>query len=77
MFIFFVIVTVAAGFFIYIEKHGTTDVAGADIDISAGQAILMDEKTGKLLASMFSLFAMFLVTFLQSNTGTPAVQTIS
>ena len=36
MFIFAVILAVAAGFAIYIERHGAADVLGTDVGISAG-----------------------------------------
>ena len=49
MFIFAVILTVAAGFAIYIERHGAADVLGTDVGISAGQAILIDGESGKVL----------------------------
>ena len=49
MFIFAVILAVAAGFAIYIERHGTADVLGTDVGISAGQAILIDGESGKVL----------------------------
>lgn len=49
MFIFTVIIIVAAGFAIYIERHGTADVLGTDVGISAGQAILIDGERGKVL----------------------------
>lgn len=49
MFIFAVILVVAAGFAIYIERHGAADVLGTDVGISAGQAILIDGESGKVL----------------------------
>ena len=48
-FIFTVIIVVAAGFAIYIDRHGTADVLGTDVGISAGQAILIDGGSGKIL----------------------------
>ena len=48
-FIFAVIIVVAAGFAIYIDRHGTADVLGTDVGISAGQAILIDGENGKVL----------------------------
>ena len=48
-FICFVIFVVAVGLLIYVEKNGVADASGTDIGISAGQAILIDEKTGKSL----------------------------
>ena len=49
MFIFAVILAVAAGFATYIERHGAADVLGTDVGISAGQAILIDGESGKVL----------------------------
>lgn len=49
IFIVAVITAVAAGFLIYIERHGVTDVSGTDIGISAGQAILIDGENGRVL----------------------------
>jgi len=49
MFIFAVILAVVAGFAIYIERHGAADVLGTDVGISAGQAILIDGESGKVL----------------------------
>lgn len=49
MFIFTVIIIVAAGFAIYIERHGAADVLGNSVGISAGQAILIDGERGKVL----------------------------
>ena len=49
MFIFTVILIVAAGFALYIDRHGTADVMGTNIGISAGQAILIDGNSGKVL----------------------------
>lgn len=49
MFIFAVILTVAAGFALYVERHGASDVLGTDVGISAGQAILIDGDSGKVL----------------------------
>ena len=49
MFIFMVILAVTAGFALYIDRHGAADVLGRDVGISAGQAILIDGKSGKVL----------------------------
>jgi len=49
LFVFTVIIVVAAGFALYIERHGTADVFGTDVGISAGQAILIDGDSGKVL----------------------------
>ncbi len=49
MFIFAVVLAVATGFVIYIDRHGTADVLGTDVGISAGQAILIDGESGKVL----------------------------
>lgn len=48
-FIFIVMFVIAAGLYIYIEKHGTADVSGVNVGISAGQAILIDGDTGRVL----------------------------
>lgn len=48
-FIFAIIIIVAAGFAVYVEKHGVADTSAADVGISAGQAILIDGDTGKVL----------------------------
>ena len=49
IFIFVVVAAVAAGFWIYSQKHGALDTAAPAMDISAGQAILIDGDTGKVL----------------------------
>ena len=48
-FIFAIIIIVAAGFAVYVEKHGVADTSAADVGISAGQAVLIDGDTGKVL----------------------------
>lgn len=48
-FIFIVMLVIAAGLYIYIEKHGVADVSGINVGISAGQAILVDGDTGRVL----------------------------
>lgn len=49
MFVLAVVLAVAAGFYIYVEKHGAADTSTADVGISAGQAILIDGDKGKVL----------------------------
>ena len=50
IFIFAVAVAVAVGFAFYVQKHGIVDTAATkEIGISAGQAILIDGNTGKVL----------------------------
>ena len=49
LFVFSVVIAVATGFALYIERHGTADVLGTDVGISAGQAILIDGNSGKVL----------------------------
>lgn len=49
MFIFTVILIIAAGFAVYIDRHGAADVMGTDVGISAGQAILIDGDSGRVL----------------------------
>ena len=49
LFILIVVIIVAAGFLIYVEKHGTADVSNESIGISAGQAILIDGNSGKVI----------------------------
>lgn len=48
-FIFTVIIVAALGFALYIDRHGAADVLGKDVGISAGQAILIDGDSGKVL----------------------------
>lgn len=48
-FILMVILAVAAGFLIYVQKHGAADISGTDVGISAGQAILINGENGKVL----------------------------
>lgn len=49
IFILFVVLAVAGGFVLYTQKHGIVDTSGSDVGISAGQAILIDGDTGKVL----------------------------
>ncbi len=49
IFIAAVAVAVGAGFYIYTAKHGVADTAGSEVGVSAGQAILIDGETGKVL----------------------------
>lgn len=50
IFIFAVAVAVAVGFAFYVQKHGIVDTAATkEIGISAGQAVLIDGNTGKVL----------------------------
>lgn len=49
IFILAVIIAVAAGVFIYLQKHGVAEPSGIDLGISAGQAILIDGDSGKVL----------------------------
>lgn len=49
LFISAVLMAVAVGFLLYDDKHGITDVTKDEIDISAGQAILVDGETGEIL----------------------------
>lgn len=49
LFITAVILAIMAGFLIYVERHGLANPSGAEVGISAGQAILIDGKTGKVL----------------------------
>jgi len=49
IFIALVIAAVAAGFYIYTAKHGVADTAGNNVGVSAGQAILIDGNTGKVI----------------------------
>ena len=49
IFIFMVILSVAMGFLIYTHRHGVTDTSSVDIGISAGQAILIDGDTGRVI----------------------------
>lgn len=48
MFILIVIIVVAAGFAVYIQRHGTASTS-SNVGISAGQAILIDGDSGKVL----------------------------
>lgn len=48
-FILAVLMAVAVGFWLYAEKHGVVDTADFSGGISAGQAILIDGDTGKVL----------------------------
>ncbi len=48
VFIIVTAMTVAAGLGLYVQKHGIVDTLG-DIGISAGQAILIDGDTGKVI----------------------------
>lgn len=48
IFISAVVLAVAAGFALYADKHGVVDTS-ADIGVSAGQAILVDGNTGRVL----------------------------
>lgn len=49
MFIFAVIVIVAAGLMLYVEKNGVSDTSASEVGISAGQAILIDGSSGRVL----------------------------
>lgn len=49
VFILLVISVVIIGLLIYAEKYGVTKASVEDIGISAGQAILIDEESGKIL----------------------------
>lgn len=49
IFILIVLLVVAVGFFLYLQKHGVVDTSGNIEDISAGQAILVDGDTGEVL----------------------------
>ncbi len=48
-FILLVILVTVMGLLIYVEKYGVTKTLSEDIGISAGQAILIDEDSGKTL----------------------------
>lgn len=48
-FILMVILAVVVGVLMYMQKHAVEDTSGTDIGISAGQAILIDGKSGKVL----------------------------
>ncbi|NLD19590.1 MAG: D-alanyl-D-alanine carboxypeptidase [Clostridiales bacterium] len=48
-FILLVCLIIATGFYLYIQKHGVVKTAGESIQISAGQAILTDGKTGRVI----------------------------
>lgn len=54
IFILAVMLAVAAGFFLYVQKHGVVDTSGADVGVSAGQAILIDGDTGKVLYEKYA-----------------------
>lgn len=49
LFVFLVIIVAAAGLALYIKRHGVADVLGTDVGISAGQAILIDGDSGRVL----------------------------
>lgn len=48
-FIMLVVLAIVLGLLVYIEKYGVTKTTGNDIGISAGQAILIDEESGKVI----------------------------
>ena len=49
IFILAVVLAVAAGFGLYVQEHGIVDTSGGNIGISAGQAILIEGDTGRVL----------------------------
>jgi len=49
IFIALVVFSVAAGFYLYTSRHGVADTVGNDVGVSAGQAILIDGNTGKVI----------------------------
>lgn len=49
MLIFIAVMVFTTAFYLYTRRHGSIDTAAGDIGISAGQAILIDGDTGKVL----------------------------
>ena len=49
IFILAVALMVAAGFSFYLQKHSVVNTSGGSVSVSAGQAILVDGDTGKVL----------------------------
>ena len=49
IFLFMTIMVLTISCYMYTEKHGSVGTSGAEIGISAGQAILIDGHTGKVL----------------------------